>query len=231
MGINRPSLYAAFGNKEALFRKALDRYAEGPASYVKTALAMPTAREIAEQLLRGSIEMIGKSENPRGCLVIQSALACGDEAAPVRDELVSALLHAGGSGRPIPEGEDAGEFPKGTDTARLARYIATVDAGHVRAGLQRHHGGGNARHRRPSHARRPRQPVLKGPALLPDLGEVAETASGASHSDPPGQSPSILSSTPERVAKGRADFDLHRKSWRVPPFPPSHTPLAHGRGF
>ena len=35
MGINRPSLYAAFGNKEALFRKALDRYAEGPAAYTR----------------------------------------------------------------------------------------------------------------------------------------------------------------------------------------------------
>jgi AcrR family transcriptional regulator len=33
MGINRPSLYAAFGDKEQLFRKVLDRYDEGPASY------------------------------------------------------------------------------------------------------------------------------------------------------------------------------------------------------
>ena len=38
MGINRPSLYAAFGNKEALFRKALDRYNDGPAAYVREAL-------------------------------------------------------------------------------------------------------------------------------------------------------------------------------------------------
>ena len=34
MGINRPSLYAAFGNKETLFRKAIDRYSEGPACHV-----------------------------------------------------------------------------------------------------------------------------------------------------------------------------------------------------
>ena len=32
MGINRPSLYSAFGNKEQLFRKALDRYLAGPPS-------------------------------------------------------------------------------------------------------------------------------------------------------------------------------------------------------
>src|ERR1051326_7706866 len=46
MGINRPSLYAAFGNKEELFRRAVDRYVEGPASYVRWALEAPTARAV-----------------------------------------------------------------------------------------------------------------------------------------------------------------------------------------
>ena len=44
MGINRPSLYAAFGNKEELFRKALDLYAEGPAAFIREAVEKPTAR-------------------------------------------------------------------------------------------------------------------------------------------------------------------------------------------
>jgi AcrR family transcriptional regulator len=52
MGINRPSLYAAFGGKEALFRKALDRYVEGPAGYAREALAAPTARAVVERMLR-----------------------------------------------------------------------------------------------------------------------------------------------------------------------------------
>src|SRR4051795_13399894 len=55
MGINRPSMYAAFGNKEALFRKALDRYVEGPAAYTRKALDEPTARAVVERLLRGVI--------------------------------------------------------------------------------------------------------------------------------------------------------------------------------
>src|SRR5579859_7267292 len=50
MGINRPSLYAAFGNKEELFRKALDRYAAGPASFTTEAIKEPTARAVAERL-------------------------------------------------------------------------------------------------------------------------------------------------------------------------------------
>src|SRR3954465_13916988 len=55
MGINRPSMYAAFGNKEQLFRKALDRYATGPAGYVCAALEAPTARAVVEKLLQGAI--------------------------------------------------------------------------------------------------------------------------------------------------------------------------------
>ncbi len=44
MGINRPSLYAAFGNKETLFRKSVERYVEGPAAHIVEALEEPTAR-------------------------------------------------------------------------------------------------------------------------------------------------------------------------------------------
>src|SRR5438093_7941762 len=76
MGINRPSLYAAFGNKEALFRKALDRYAHGPASYVREALNEPTARAVVERLLRATADALRDPRTPPGCLAVQGALAC-----------------------------------------------------------------------------------------------------------------------------------------------------------
>src|SRR6266404_2363210 len=57
MGINRPSLYAAFGNKEALFRKALDRYVEKTRAFVRDAINEPTARGVAERLLRSPADM------------------------------------------------------------------------------------------------------------------------------------------------------------------------------
>ena len=50
-GLNRPSLYAAFGNKEALFRKALDRYAEQAGRFLRDAVNEPTARAVVERLL------------------------------------------------------------------------------------------------------------------------------------------------------------------------------------
>src|SRR5262245_27898679 len=87
MGINRPSLYAAFGNKEALFRKAIDRYVEGPACHVHEAISEPTARAVVARLLRGSIDLITDSRNPQGCFMVQSALACGESADAVRREM------------------------------------------------------------------------------------------------------------------------------------------------
>src|SRR5690348_17740109 len=83
MGINRPSLYAAFGDKEQLFRRALDRYVNGPAGYVRAALDRPTAREVVETLLAGTVELLTDPRHPGGCLVVQGALACGPAAESV----------------------------------------------------------------------------------------------------------------------------------------------------
>src|SRR5690242_19926669 len=87
MGINRPSMYAAFGNKESLFRKAMDRYIKGPASYARQALDEPTARAVVDRLFEGMLDSMANPRNPRGCLVVQGALACGASADPIRKEL------------------------------------------------------------------------------------------------------------------------------------------------
>src|SRR5277367_6363507 len=87
LGISRPSLYAAFGDKRSLFRAALERYAAGPACYVAAALAQPTAREVAQTLLRGAADLQTSSRNPGGCLTVNGAIASGDEAEPVREAL------------------------------------------------------------------------------------------------------------------------------------------------
>jgi AcrR family transcriptional regulator len=127
MGINRPSLYAAFGNKEALFRKTIDRYLEGPAGYMRVALQQPTARGVVEHVLRGSIDLLTDSRNPRGCFIVQAALACGDTADCVRRELakrrdagVTALRER--FERAVAEGD----LPADCDPADLARYFVTV---------------------------------------------------------------------------------------------------------
>jgi AcrR family transcriptional regulator len=87
MGITKPSLYAAFGNKEALFRKTLDLYEREKMAYVGQALAKPTARQVAEHMLRGSVENQTSSCEPRGCLGVITSVACGAEAESIRADV------------------------------------------------------------------------------------------------------------------------------------------------
>jgi hypothetical protein len=70
MGINPPSLYATFGNKETLFEKVLDRYIEGPGGYVKESLLAPTAAEFVRQLLSASADFFTDPSHACGCLAI-----------------------------------------------------------------------------------------------------------------------------------------------------------------
>jgi len=127
MGINRPSLYAAFGNKEELFRKALDRYLAGPQGFMAEALKEPTARAVAEAIFSGFIRMQRGRDRARGCLVVQGALACGEEAEPVRRELARLRQAAVTAFRErFERAVQDGDLPKGTDCAGLARYVATV---------------------------------------------------------------------------------------------------------
>lgn len=88
MGITRPSLYAAFGNKESLFRKALDLYEQEKLAYVGEALKAPTSRQVAERLLRGALEMQTSDCEPRGCMRVISSVSCSPEAESIRAELM-----------------------------------------------------------------------------------------------------------------------------------------------
>ena len=130
MGINRPSLYAAFGNKEGLFRRALDRYSEGPAGYVRAALNEPTARAVAQRLLYGAIDGVTGRRNPHGCLMVQGALACGEAAESVRQELASRRLAGQAAIRKRFERARAeGDLPVDANPADLARYLVAVTQG------------------------------------------------------------------------------------------------------
>jgi AcrR family transcriptional regulator len=127
MGINRPSLYAAFGSKEALFRRAVDRYVEGPAAYVREALQEPTARAAAERLLGGAVDLLTHPRNPHGCLMVQGALACGGAAESVRRELAARRAAAeAGVRRRFERARAEGDLPADADPADLARYLMTV---------------------------------------------------------------------------------------------------------
>jgi len=130
MGINRPSLYAAFGNKEELFRKALDRYVKGPAAYTYEALEAPTARAVAECILRGAADALTDPHSPHGCLGVRGALSCGDAALSIKEEVCArqsewqAELQAR-----LERAKLDGDLSGGANCADLALYVATVTRG------------------------------------------------------------------------------------------------------
>jgi AcrR family transcriptional regulator len=130
MGINRSSMYATFGDKEALFRLALARYAEGPAVYVREALEQPTARAVVEALLRGALELLTDPSHPRGCLSVQGALACGSQAEPMKQAMIE-WRKQGESDiqKRLQRARREGDLAKGVNPGDLARYISTVLTG------------------------------------------------------------------------------------------------------
>src|SRR5271155_2866813 len=120
LGISRPSLYAAFGDKQSLFRAALERYADGPAGYVAAALGQPTARGVAEQLLKRAADLQASSHNPGGCLTGNGAIACGSEAEPVRQALNAHRTEGGALlRRRFEQAKAQHDLPKDCDPASL----------------------------------------------------------------------------------------------------------------
>ena len=130
MGITRPSLYAAFGNKEELFRKALERYRSECPMFGDGVLAEPNARRVAERLLHVSADQQTDALHPPGCFVTTGALVCSDEHSSVRRALADARGTAEEALRARFETALAeGDLPPGTDPAALARFLMTVVQG------------------------------------------------------------------------------------------------------
>jgi AcrR family transcriptional regulator len=130
MGINRPSLYAAYGNKQELFRKALERYGEGPSSYEREALAQPTAREVAEGLLRGAADVQTDPGTPAGCLAVLGTTYCAEDSSPI-GKIVIAFRRAGQAAirERFERARAEGDLPTDADPKELTDYIGTVVCG------------------------------------------------------------------------------------------------------
>lgn len=128
-GLHKPSLRAAFGDKEALFLAILDRYWSGRMAQTSQVLeAAPTAAAAMAAFLAKVAANLGAPQGPRGCLRVNAALECGD-AAPasvnaalraMRAELVEAIRIR------LQQGAAAGELPAGSDPPALAEAMATV---------------------------------------------------------------------------------------------------------
>ncbi|MCA2224214.1 TetR/AcrR family transcriptional regulator [Nonomuraea aurantiaca] len=130
MGISTTSMYATFGNKEELFRKALERYTEGPSAYLARALDEPTALGVATAIFAGTVRTTTRPTGPHGCLGVQGALATGDSSRGARDLLV-AWRDSGYSRirERFERAVDDGDLPPEANPALLARYVTALAYG------------------------------------------------------------------------------------------------------
>lgn len=128
MGITRPSLYAAFGNKEALFKQALDLYESEKLSYVRRALEAPTARGVAQRMLDGTIQNI--TSECRGCLGVMTSVQCGNQDSPIRAD-VNARAQTARSAvvERMQRAIDAGDFTIPVEAEAMTRYLIALMQG------------------------------------------------------------------------------------------------------
>ncbi|MGX9672083.1 TetR/AcrR family transcriptional regulator [Mycobacterium sp. HM-7] len=128
-GVNRRGLYAEYGSKADLFRAAVRRYQAGPGGYAALALTLPTAWDTAYAMVHGAVDASSGTAGPRGCLLVQSALATGDEATALHAELAEAREDAVGElAERFSAAQRTGELP-GANPHVLARWIAGVCQG------------------------------------------------------------------------------------------------------
>ncbi|WFE75330.1 TetR/AcrR family transcriptional regulator [Roseinatronobacter sp. S2] len=131
MGINSPSLYAAFGNKEELFREALELYSKTEGGGIWSGVATaPTARIACEVLLRSTAEAFAQDDRRRGCMIVLSAPQAEGSTPSVCDDLsmrrreTTMLLE-----KRLERAVHEHELQSGTDYGVIAAFIATVQHG------------------------------------------------------------------------------------------------------
>jgi AcrR family transcriptional regulator len=146
MGINRASMYATFGNKEALFRKVIERYEAEKESYMLEALDQPSARRVAEHLLQNTIDLKTDRGDPQASMSVVHASSFGpgdlslrtlvrERGSFWREQLVSRIARA----------QAEGDFDPGIDARGLALtlkaatdgLLAAAGAGATEAELQK----------------------------------------------------------------------------------------------
>ncbi|WP_037674112.1 TetR/AcrR family transcriptional regulator [Streptomyces griseus] len=129
MGIGAPSLYAAFGDKQALFAEVVREYGVRYGSFGDRALAEePTARAAVERMLREAAVEYTAPGRPHGCLVIHAATNCTspEVEGSLRDRRNASIA---AFERRMRDDVEAGELPADTDVAALARHTGAIIQG------------------------------------------------------------------------------------------------------
>jgi AcrR family transcriptional regulator len=129
-GISKPTIYATFGDKVELFRKAMIFYVEQATAACQEALKQPTAREAVEACLRLTRGLNDKTQEPLVCFLVQGALTGSADTQELRAEM-SALQRQATQllQKRLEQGKRKGELPSEANTKVMAEYFTSVITG------------------------------------------------------------------------------------------------------
>src|SRR5262245_59796788 len=130
IGVNVASLYAAFGNQERLFVQCVERYGALNGELYHESLKKKTARDVAQSILEGEVELVTRRGTPDGCLMIQGALATSPDGEKIRKMMgqMRAMAEKWMADR-FRQAIDEGDLPSDVDPTALACYLMTINSG------------------------------------------------------------------------------------------------------
>jgi TetR/AcrR family transcriptional regulator, copper-responsive repressor len=130
VGVSKPSLYAAYGNKEALFLAALERYSTTFGARQAAELDRePDARRAVESVLRSMIALHTGCGRPTGCMVVASASLCAAPHIPeALQASISGLLQRSCEALEsrLRRADEEGHLAPGADPEALAQYFNAI---------------------------------------------------------------------------------------------------------
>jgi AcrR family transcriptional regulator len=130
MGLNPSSIYAAFGDKHALFSAAVKRYMEIRAQYATKALEEPDLEGVIRALFNNTIAFLTTPGHPPTCMTLAGAAGCSIDAKPARDLMTEIRKQNEVAMRKrLLKGQKSGELPKGINVGDYTRYLSSILAG------------------------------------------------------------------------------------------------------
>lgn len=130
MGIHPSSIYAAFGDKQALFALAAKRYVDAPAQYMVKALEQPTLRGFILAAFDNTVEFLGSKEHPSSCFTLTGAISCGVDTEPAKILMREMRLENEAAIKSrLLKARKAGEFPKAENVDDYTRYLSSLLSG------------------------------------------------------------------------------------------------------
>ena len=130
MGLNPSSIYAAFGDKHALFSLAVNRYLDSRAQYAVRALEEPTLEKVIRALFDNTVAFLSTPGHPPTCMTLAGAMGTSVDATPARDLMTEIRkLNEVAIKERLLQARKSGELSKDINVDDYTRYLSSILAG------------------------------------------------------------------------------------------------------